>query len=296
MQFGVVFPQTEFGDDPAAIRDYAQTAEQLAYDYLLAYDHVLGANPDRPGGWARRPYTHEDMFHEPLVLFSYLAGITETLSFATGILILPQRQTVLVAKQAAEVDVLSGGRLRIGVGVGWNEVEYEALNEPFHNRGRRQAEQVRLLQELWTKPLVTFQGDYHKVSDAGLNPLPVQRPIPVWFGGGADIVLRRMARLGAGWMPNSMPLERLQRLLETLRGYLKEEGRDPNEFGIDVRLNIKDHPEDEWADQVEMIHDLGATHLCVNTMGAGFSSPEEHIEAIERFKAVVDSLERLGAT
>ena len=209
MKLGVVFPQTEIEHSPAAIRDYAQAAEDLGYDYLLAYEHVLGANPERPGGW-RGPYTHLHSFFEPFVLFSYLAGLTHRLQFTTGILILPQRQTVLVAKQAATLDALSGGRLRLGIGIGWNAIEYEALGEDFHTRGRRIEEQVELLRLLWTEPLVSFQGREHILSDAGIKPLPVQRPIPIWFGGSSDPVLRRMARLGDGWMPNPLPVDRGQ--------------------------------------------------------------------------------------
>jgi alkanesulfonate monooxygenase SsuD/methylene tetrahydromethanopterin reductase-like flavin-dependent oxidoreductase (luciferase family) len=127
MNIGVVFPQTEIGNDPVAIRDYAQTVEGLGYTHVIAYDHVVGANPNRPGGWLG-PYTFETPFHEPFVLFAFMASVTHKLGFAPGIIILPQRQTVLVAKQAATLDVLSGGRLRLGVGIGWNQVEYIALN------------------------------------------------------------------------------------------------------------------------------------------------------------------------
>src|SRR6185503_1086777 len=185
MRLGVVFPQLEIGADPAVIKDYAQTTEGLGYDYLLAFDHVLGANPNRLGGW-QGPYTHESMFHEPFVLFGYLAGLTQRLELVTGVIILPQRQTVLVAKQAAEVDVLSGGRLRLGIGTGWNQVEYESLGASFADRGERIVEQVDLLRRLWTEPLVSFEGRWHRVSGAGLNPLPVQRPIPIWMGGWDD--------------------------------------------------------------------------------------------------------------
>ncbi|HRJ43625.1 MAG TPA: LLM class F420-dependent oxidoreductase, partial [Caldilineaceae bacterium] len=231
MQFGVVFPQTEIGDVPRDIRDYAQTVEGLGFDYLLAYEHVVGANPDRPGGWEGRPYDHNSMFHEPFVLFGYLAALTERIRFMTGIVILPQRQTVLLAKQAATLDVLSGGRLTLGVGVGWNEVEYTALNEDFHTRGRRQAEQVAVLRALWTQRLVIFQGQYHTIPDAGLYPLPIQQPIPIWFGGGSDAALRRMARLGDGWMTNTGNLDQLAGELATLRGYISDAGRDPAAFG-----------------------------------------------------------------
>src|SRR5882672_3039514 len=194
MKYGVVFPQTEFGNDVQAIKDYAQAAEGLGYDYLLVYDHVLGAHPGREPKLTG-PYTHEHPFHEPMVLFGFLAGVTKRLQLTTGILILPQRQTVLVAKQAAEVDRLSGGRLRLGVGLGWNYVEYEALGEDFHTRGRRIAEQVEVMRRLWTEPLVTFEGKWHRIDRAGIRPLPVQQPIPVWMGGSAEPVIQRTARI-----------------------------------------------------------------------------------------------------
>ncbi len=287
MKLGVVLPQTESGSDPVAIRDYVQAIEGLGFDYLLAYEHVIGANPDRPGGW-QGPYTHESLFHEPFVLFGYLAALTQKIEFVTGILVLSQRQTVLVAKQAAALDVLSGGRLRLGVGIGWNHVEFEALNEDFHNRGKRSEEQVTLMRYLWTKPLVTFDGIYHTISDAGLNPLPVQQPIPVWFGGGADVVLKRMARMGDGWIMNTMPLDRGQQMIEQLRGYLAAEGRAPADFGIDVRINASRTPEAEWPREIAGWRVLGTTHLCINTMGLGFARLEQHLEVVRRFKLVAE--------
>lgn len=290
MKFGVVFPQTEIGADVGAVRTYAQAAEELSYDYLLAYEHVMGANPNRPGGWAGRPYDYNTLFHEPFVLFGYLAAITRQLEFATGILILPQRQTVLVAKQAAEVDLLSGGRLRLGVGVGWNEVEYEALGQNFRTRGRRQEEQVDLLRRLWTERLVDFKGEFDRVPDAGLYPLPVQRPIPIWFGGGADAVLRRMAIQGDGWMPNTMPLDQLTAMLEILRSYLTESGRDPHDFGVDFRISFNRTPESEWAETIERLQALNISHICFNTMGMGFVTVDQHIDTIRRFKAVVEEI------
>lgn len=286
MKLGVVFPQTEIGSDPAIIRDYAQTADGLGYDYLLAYDHVLGANPERPGGW-NGPYTYRETFHEPFVLFAWLAALTQRLEFVPGILILPQRQTALVAKQAAELDVLSGGRLRLGVGLGWNAVEYEALNEDFHTRGKRIEEQAALLRRLWTQPLVTFHGEYHTIADAGLNPLPVQQPIPLWFGGHVDAALRRIARLADGWIASGMAFEKLAPEIEKIRGYVREAGRDPAAFGIDVRVSLRSTPPDDWAREVERWRGIGVTHLCLNTMNAGLSSPQEHIEQIKRFKAAV---------
>lgn len=287
MKLGVVFPQIEFGNDPIAIRDYTQTAEDLGYDYFLVYDHVLGANPDRPGWDERWPYTYKNPFHEPFVLFGFLAGLTKTIEFVTGILILPQRQTALVAKQAAEVDVLSGGRLRLGMGIGWNEVEYEALGKNFRNRGKRIEEQVSLLRQLWTNELVDYEGRYETIPDAGLNPLPVQRPIPIWFGGMADVVLRRMARLGDGWFPSYAPGDKLQAQLDRLHSYLLEAGRQPEDFGIDGHFSIAASSQPEWVNELEAWRQLGATHVGVNTMGAGLDTPQAHIEAIRRFKEIV---------
>ncbi len=290
MKLGVVFPQTESGHDPAFIKDYAQTAEGLGYDYLLVYDHVLGANPDRPSGW-QGPYTHTDTFHEPFVLFGYLAGITQRLELVTGILILPQRQTALVAKQAAQVDLFSRGRLRLGVGIGWNKVEYQALNESFSNRGKRMTEQITLLRQLWGDDLITFEGKYHTIPDAGLNPLPVQRPIPIWFGGSADAALRRMAQLGDGWLPaGRQPDDETKTILAKIQEYLAEAGRDPQTFGLDPWITIAGLAEDDWAKQAELWRDLGATHIAVNSMKAGLSSPQKHIEVIRRFKVLVEGI------
>ena len=288
MQYGVVFPQTEIGTNPQTVRHYALAAEELGYDYLLAYDHVVGANPANPGPWQNGPYDYTTMFHEPLVLFSHLAAITTRIGFATGILILPQRQTALVAKQAAEVDVLSGGRLRIGVGVGWNPAEYETLGKDFHTRGRRQAEQVEVLRKLWTRRLVEFEGEFHHLPDVGLHPLPVQKPIPIWFGGGADAVLRRMAKLGDGWMPNSQSLDSLAENLDRLRGYIREAGRDPETFGVDVRIDARRWDEDVWPETLKRLEAMSVTHVCINTMGLNYT-PDQHVEAIGRFKAVVDA-------
>src|SRR5918992_2832003 len=199
MKVGVVFPQTEIGSDAPAIRDYAQAAEELGFRHVLAYDHVIGANPTSRPGW-KPAYSHLDKFHEPFVLFGYLAGVTTKIELVTGIIILPQRQTVLVAKQSATLDILSGGRLRLGIGIGWNPVEYEALGENFKNRGRRSEEQIEVMRRLWTHELVSFEGKWHRITDAGLNPLPIQRPIPIWFGGYVDPVLRRIGRMADGWV------------------------------------------------------------------------------------------------
>jgi probable F420-dependent oxidoreductase len=278
MRIGVVFPQTEIGSDPAVLKDYAQTAEELGYSHLLAYDHVIGANPASRPGW-RPPYTHLDPFHEPLVLFGYLAGLTKRLELVTGIIILPQRQTVLAAKQAAEVDVLSGGRLRLGVGIGWNPVEYEALGENFKNRGRRSEEQVELLRKLWTEELVTFNGRWHKITDAGIKPLPLQRPIPIWFGGSDDRALRRLARLGDGWFPLVGPDERCRDMIEAIRSYAKEAGRDPSAIGIEGRIGYGGGSAQTWLKELETWKKLGATHVSLNTMKASLGTPAAHIDA-----------------
>ncbi|MCP4421182.1 MAG: LLM class F420-dependent oxidoreductase, partial [Chloroflexi bacterium] len=234
MKIGLVFPQTEFSNDPATLRDYAQTAESLGFTHVLAYDHILGVNPPQPDKW-RGPYTHKHSFHEPFVLFSYMAALTQKLTFITGILILPQRETAVVAKQAATLDVVSNGRFRLGIGVGWNKVEFEALNQDFHRRGKRVDEQIDLLKLLFTQELVTFKGVWHDMKDVGLNPLPVQRPIPIWLGGHSDAVLRRLASKGDGWLPNFRSPAEAQPLLDKLEEYLLENGRSRNDIGIEPR-------------------------------------------------------------
>ena len=285
MQLGVVFPQTEIGSDPGAVRDYAQAAEALGYEHLLVFDHVLGADASKRAEW-NRPYRHTDAFHEPFVLFGYLAAITEKLQMTTGILILPQRQTALVAKQAAAVDVLTGGRLRLGIGVGWNDVEYEALGESFRNRGRRCEEQIELMRALWTNEVISFDGRYHRVTHAGINPLPVQRPIPVWFGGGADRVVERIGRLGDGWFPQFQPDGEGQERIGQMREAAQKAGRDPASIGIEARMNFADGP-DAWNRTAEAWAEAGATHISINTMRAGLPNPEAHIKAIEQFKQAV---------
>ena len=285
MKLGVIFPQTEIGNDPVAIRDYAQAAEQLGYNHLLVYDHVLGAPPERLDRLGfPPPYSHKTAFHEPFVLFGFLAGLTTRLELVTGILVLPQRQTALVAKQAAEVDVLTGGRLRLGVGIGWNFVEYEALGEDFRNRGRRCEEQVALLRQLWTKELVDLDGRYHTVHGAGINPLPVQRPIPVWMGAMAEAAIKRAARIADGWFPQFPPGPDGAARLERLRGYLRDAGRKPEDFGIEGRIGLARTTEDERKAMLEGWSELGATHVSFNTMAASLTSPQDHVDAIRRFK------------
>jgi probable F420-dependent oxidoreductase len=291
MKLGVIFPQTEIGADPVVIRDFAQAVEDLGVDHLVTYDHVLGAATSNRPGWIGA-YAQPDMFHEPFVLFGYLAACTRRIELVTGILILPQRQTALVAKQAAEVDVLSGGRLRLGVGVGWNSVEYEALGMDFHKRGARMDEQIRLLRALWTQPSVSFQGRFDRIPDAGINPLPVQRPIPIWLGGESDAVIRRVAKLGDGWFPGGglmTPYLRHERInrkdqLDTLREYLAAEGRDPASVGIEGRLAVANTTPDDWRRGADEWRAMGATHLSLGTMRAGLATPQAHIDAIRRFR------------
>jgi probable F420-dependent oxidoreductase len=283
MQIGVVFPQTEIGASPAAIRDYVQAAEDLGYAHALVFDHVLGADARRYAGW-NGPYSYTDMFHEPFVLFGYLASFTQQLELVTGVIILGQRQTALVAKQAAEVDVLTGGRLRLGVGIGWNQVEYEALGTNFHDRGRRSEEQIAVMRALWTQEVVNFKGRWHQITDAGLNPLPVQRPIPIWLGGRAEAVVKRVGRLADGWFPQFPPDNAGEDTLNRMRDYARQAGRDPGAIGIEGRISFAGGNPDLWTQAAEAWQKLGATHLSVNTMRAGLRSPDEHIKAIRQFK------------
>jgi probable F420-dependent oxidoreductase len=293
MNIGVVFPQTEIGNDPSVIRDYAQTAEGMGYSHILAYDHVLGASiKDRPD-W-RGPYTSDTPFHEPFVLFGYMASITERIGFTTGVIILPQRQTALVAKQAAQVDLLSGGRLRLGVGIGWNEVEYVALGEEFSNRGRRLEEQIELLRRLWTEPVVDFNGKWHRVPEAGINPLPVQRPIPIWIGGGLDErVLDRIGRMADGWMPQYPPDDRMRQAIERIHASAQQAGREPNSIGIEARVSLSQGNADDWRQRIEAWRELGAEYVSINTMGMGLSG-REHIERIEQAKGELGMQEKGG--
>tara|TARA_B100000749_G_scaffold269946_1_gene249235 strand:+ start:2771 stop:3637 length:867 start_codon:yes stop_codon:yes gene_type:complete len=282
MRIGAVFPQTESGTDPGAIKAYSQAVESLGFDHILAFDHVIGANAESRPGWSGA-YRHTDSFYEPLVLFGHIAATTEKIELVTGIIILPQRQTVLAAKQAATVSLLSGGRLRMGIGIGWNPVEYEALDQDFSTRGKRSEEQIDLMRSLWQNELITYEGKSHKVTDAGINPLPPEGSIPIWFGGTADIVLKRVARLGDGWMPVGKPDESRQLMIEKLTGYLREEGRDIGDIGIESWVTLKDLSDSDVQNEIDGWRNLGATHLSVNTMNNGLKFPDEHINSIEKF-------------
>lgn len=281
MRIGVTYPQTEFGNDPMAIRDYAQTIEGLGYTHFLAYDHVLGADTSVRPGWTG-PYTSLTPFHEVMVLLGYLAGLTSSLELVTGVVILPQRQTALLAKQAAEVDVLSGGRLRLGVGVGWNAVEYEGLGKEFHNRGERSEEQIALLRALWTAPVITFDGQWEQIDAAGINPLPIQRPIPIWIGGYVEATLRRVGEIGDGWFPWREPDETMRAAIARIHRYASEAGRDPAAIGLEPQLNVGRGDPDSWRAFIDGWLALGATHLCLSTMGNGFTSPDQHVAALTR--------------
>jgi probable F420-dependent oxidoreductase len=278
MRIGVVFPQTEVGADAGAVRAYAEHVEELGFTHLLAYDHVVGADPKIHLGWDG-PYDLHNTFHEPLVTFGYLAAVTTSLELVTGIVILPQRQAVLVAKQAAEVDLLSRGRLRLGVGLGWNAVEYEALGEDFSTRGKRCEEQVELMRKLWTEQTVTYHGTYHRVTGAGLAPLPVQQPIPVWFGASSARACRRAGRLGDGWFPMVGPGPKLEQARQELAHAATEAGRDPAQIAMEGRVSWNGNA-DDMADGLRSWAEAGASHMSINTMGAGLASVDDHLAAL----------------
>lgn len=285
MKLGAIFPQLEIGANPEDIRTYARGVEELGYDHILAYDHVLGADITARPDW-QGPYTAKSLFHEPFVLFGYMAALTR-LELVTGVIVLPQRQTALVAKQAAQVDLLTGGRFRLGVGVGWNEVEYESLGASFRDRGVRSEEQIAVLRRLFTEPSVQFSGRWHTIREAGINPLPVQRPIPIWLGGGAEPLLRRVGRLGDGWFPQRGPDEEARAMLARIQGYAIAAGRDATAIGIEARLPVAQVNNTHWKTYAEAWRALGATHLTVNTMGAGLHSVAGHLDTLAQVKAAL---------
>lgn len=286
MKIGAIFPHFEFGTDADAVRDFAQAVEGLGFDHIGADDHVIGPNPDRPGGWTGW-VTYKTAFYEPLVLFSFMAAVTQKLAFNTWVLLLPQRQTVLVAKQAATLDILSKGRLRLALGVGWNEIEYISLNADFHTRGHRLEEQVLLLRQLWTQELVDFQGRWHTIPDAGINPLPVQRPIPLWFGGQSEAAIRRMARLGDGWMPLYSSAQEARPGLDLLERCLEEAGRSRDDFGLEARIPYGSGDPSVWQQLLQDWQAAGATHAILQTTNCGFTTPTAHMEALRRFAEAI---------
>jgi probable F420-dependent oxidoreductase len=265
MKLGITLPLKDVQGDPATVRDFAQAAEATGYHHLGAPDHVLGVNVASRPDWGDRN-TSQDFFHDPFVLFGFLSACTRTIGFSTQVLILAQRQTVLVAKQAASLDVLSKGRLRLGVGVGWNPVEFVGLNENFHDRGRRSQEQVEVMRALWAEPHVTFKGRWHTIDDAGINPLPARRTIPIWFGGHEDVTLRRIAKWGDGWMMLAHPMgEKAEAEFAKLHRYAREAGRDPGEIGLEVWVSTADGGPAEWRREFAYWKSVGVTHITLNS-------------------------------
>ena len=286
MKFGAVLAPEEIGIDAGATRAYAQAVEGMGFSYIDVLDHVLGADITNRPNWTGA-YSSKDIFHEPMVTLGFLAGVTTTIEMFTGVLVLSQRQTALVAKQLAEVDVLSGGRLRVGVGVGWNEVEYEAMGSDFKTRGRRLTEQFAVLRELWTKESVTFHGQWHDISEASINPLPVQRPIPLWMGGSSEAALRRAGTLADGWVPTFFPLDTGAAVLEKLMSYVAESGRDPKTFPFEARQRVTDGTPEEWAQSYGGWQRLGATHFLVDTRRGNLRSVDAHVKLMEQFMQTI---------
>lgn len=283
MRIGAIFPTKEIGNDPGGIRAWSQAVEEMGFSHILIYDHVLGANTANRPDW-QGPYDLDDPFHEPFVTLGYLAAATERVELVTGVIILPQRQTVLVAKQAAELDVLCGGRVRLGVGIGWNDVEYEALGKDFGDRGARVGEQVELMRRLWTERSVSFEGRYERVADAGLNPLPLQQPIPVWMGGGfAPRALRRIGELADGWMPLHPPNESGLEAREAIAEAARNAGRDPAAIGIEGRVGLLADRRESWGEMVEKWRGFGASHVTMYTMDEGLKGSDQHIERLATF-------------
>lgn len=296
MKLGAALPLTDIGGDPAIVRDFAQAAEGLGYDHLTATDHVLGANVASRPDWGDRN-TSADYFHDPFVLFGFLAGQTQRIGFTTQVLVLAQRQTALVAKQAACVDVLSGGRLRLGVGIGWNPVEFTALNENFRDRGRRSEEQVDVLQRLWAEDHVTFEGTWHRIEDAGIRPRPAAGRIPLWFGGHEDVTLERIARMGDGWIMLAWPPgAESDAVFARLREKVAAAGRPVDAVGIEVWTSAAGTPEN-WRETIEAWKRAGVSHVTMNnTYARGYHERLEgrsmaaHLEALERYRAAVADL------
>ena len=297
MQIGASLPVGDIGTGPAVLRDYAQAAEGLGYTYMLGPDHVLGGNPTVDYG-ARRVGTTATAYHDPFVVFAFLAGVTKKMGFASGVIILAQRQAALVAKQAACLDELCEGRFRLGIGVGWNEIEFQGLGMDFHTRGKRSAEQVRFMQELWAKPSVTFKGEFHQLDDGGINPRPKSGRVPIWFGGHAEATFKRTAKYGDGFMPLQYPAgDDALKAFDKLRGLIRAEGRDPASVGLEVWVSPGKGTADDWRKEFTFWKNAGVTHITCHTTYvsnhhkriAG-KSYAEHLGAITRYRAAVADL------
>ena len=285
MKIGVVLPHHEIGSDPGAIKAFAQGAEALGADNLLIYDHVLGVDPDRPGGF-RGPYDKDVQFHEPLTTFAFMAGVTSSIRFITTVLILPQRQTALVAKQVAELAILSENRFSLGIGTGWNVAEYEALNEDFTSRGKRQGEQVELMRLLWGSDSLDYQGEYHTIPYASINPRPSES-IPILFGGGAPALLRRCARLGDGWIPLMGPNVAAANAIETLKQLREEQGLTWDGFKIQAQAQFSGGDPERWFTHANKWQELGATHIAVATHNAGETDVDGFLKRVETYMSAV---------
>jgi probable F420-dependent oxidoreductase len=286
MQIGAVFPHNEIGSDPGAIKAFAQGVEAMGITHLLIYDHVLGADPDREGGF-RGPYDKDVAFHEPFTTFAFIAAVTEKIEMITTVMILPQRQTVLAAKQAAEVALLSNNRFRLGVGVGWNELEYVGLNETFNNRGRRQEEQVDVMRKLWSEDSLDYTGEYHRIDKASINPRPSE-PIPVWFGGSAPALLDRVARLGDGWIPLMGANEKAQACIDTIKKTREAAGLSFDNFGIQAQAQYAGGSVERWQKHAEAWQNMGCTHLAIATHNAGPTNVEGHLLRIRQYQMALE--------
>ena len=289
LKIGAFFPTRDMPSDPHQIRAWTIAAEEIGFDYIEVSDHVLGADREQHENFDG-PYDVDDCFHETFCTLSFMAAITNRVGLVSGVLILPQRQTALVAKQAAQLDVLSSGRLRLGIGVGWNPVEYEALGENWKTRGQKQNEQVQLMNNLWTQRTVNFSGKFDTVLNAGINPLPKQKPIPIWFGGQADAALKRAATYGSGWIPLGKPGTNSAKALDKLYKFLLEEGRDPKTFGIEAWIRFGDGNRESWVSTAKKWLTLGADHLTFYTSGQGAGDTDQQIEGMRKFYEVCKSL------
>lgn len=288
MEFGAVLPHNEIGTDPGAMKAFAQGVEALGATHLLIYDHVLGADRDRPGGWPENSYDKDVAFHEPLTTFAFIAGVTERLRLMSAVLILPQRQTALVAKQAAQVAMLSGNRFSLGVGIGWNQVEYEALGVDYARRGHRQQEQVELLRELWEADSLDFTGEYHRVNRASINPRPTAR-IPLWFGGSAPAALKRCALHGDGWIPLMGANDKARACVATIREHREAAGLDMASFGIQAQAQYRGGTPERWISHRDKWAEMGATHIAIATHNAGPAAVDDHLKRVESYLETVRS-------